>query len=784
MLIRRYSYMLWAALAGSVALPAVAVFARLLSREKHTQAGIWIIWGVYVVLAIFVVAAVPFFLQSFQDYVAIEAREQAGYLDTIELRNMKLAIAASAGLSLLLELSFIRWQASAFEFFAFYKNYGLLSCFAGLGLGYTLSRSREGIPLLLVIPLFIWQAVLLMMLRFGLPAGGLQTLETIPFREQLNMGTATATPVQAVAIYLLLSVVFILTALTFVPVGQLCGRLMNRTAKLSAYGMNLLGSLAGVLFMFLLSFLWTPPVTWFAACFLLLLFFVARKKRSLLFGASSAVLALAVLSWPTDVLWHRVYSPYQLLEFGYADNGLLLLRAAGQYYQRVYDFSIQSIEGSAKAKIRDYYELPYRIQGHPVDVAVVGAGTGNDVAAALRAGARHVDAVEIDPVILAAGKADHPEKPYDNDRVRPILDDARSFLRNTPRSYDLIVYGLLDSHTLLSQASSVRLDSFVYTIEGLREARARLKPGGMISLSFSVINDQLGRKIFVMLQQAFDGQDPVCIWAEYDGSVIFLERNSSSLEISPGALATGQFEDKTAFFRSLNVKTDVSTDDWPFFYMPKRVYPVSYLVMLGLILALSIVLTVSFSGVKPDPSDTPFFFLGAGFMLVETKAITELGLSFGNTWQVTAISIAGILSMAFLANLAVQKTTGKSVYLPYLALIASLVFGLWISYSTSLPSTLLGRIEATLLLTCPVFFSGIVFSRLLASRGEISNIMSLNLLGALCGGVLEYNSMYFGFRFLYLLALGLYMAALLVSLVVRVPVSSLRSSLLPTSPRD
>jgi hypothetical protein len=28
-----------------------------------------------------------------------------------------------------------------------------------------------------------------------------------------------------------------------------------------------------------------------------------------------------------------------------------------------------------------------------------------------------------------------------------------------------------------------------------------------------------------------------------------------------------------------------------------------------------------------------FFLLGAGFM-VETKAITELGLSFGNTWQV------------------------------------------------------------------------------------------------------------------------------------------------------
>ena len=46
--------------------------------------------------------------------------------------------------------------------------------------------------------------------------------------------------------------------------------------------------------------------------------------------------------------------------------------------------------------------------------------------------------------------------------------------------YDLVVYGLLDSHVLLTQGSSVRLDSFVYTIEGLGEARNRLKPDGAI----------------------------------------------------------------------------------------------------------------------------------------------------------------------------------------------------------------------------------------------------------------------------------------------------------------
>jgi hypothetical protein len=71
----------------------------------------------------------------------------------------------------------------------------------------------------------------------------------------------------------------------------------------------------------------------------------------------------------------------------------------------------------------------------------------------------------------------------------------------------------------------------------------------------------------------------------------------------------------------------------------------------------------------------------------------------------------------------------------------------------------LGRLETTIVLTSPMFFSGIVFSTLLGSRGEITGIMAVNLLGAMCGGLLEYNSMYFGFQALYLIAAILYALA-------------------------
>jgi len=763
--IRAFCNLVVVAFFGSLALPPLAILSTIASTDKQISPDMLHAAEVYGVFALAMAFVFYRLVGKVAPYLQKESRNQAAFLEGLPDSYLAFAIIASAALSLLLELAIIRWHGTVFEFFAFYKNYGLLACFAGLGLGYAVSRNESGIPLSLTLPLLAWQLVLLIVLRFGL-LGPASSLATTPFREQLSMGVQAASPSQIGAVYLLLAVVFLLTALAFIPVGQLCGKLMERKSQLSAYGLNLLGSLLGVLLMFLLSYLWTPPIVWFGSCVVTLLFFLARTPKTLLVGVCSGALAMTALAWPVNPLWNKVYSPYQLLEMGYGANGLMFIRAAGHYYQRVHNLSDATVQSTADPelqRVRHYYDLPYRVHPGPNTVAIVGAGTGNDVAAALRSGAQHVDAIEIDPAILRAGQFNHPERPYSSLRVDAIVDDARSFFRNTGRQYDLIVYGLLDSHTLLSHASSVRLDSFVYTLQGLREARARLKDNGVLSLSFTVINIDLGTKMYQMMREAFDGNEPICIFGQYDASVTFVQSKNGGLAISQEVLSKAHFAERSSLFRNSGIKIDESTDDWPFLYMPRRVYPVSYLLALGLVLLLSFTLYASFLRDKPEISHLPFFFLGAGFMLVETKAITEMGLTFGNTWQVIAIAIAGVLIMAFLANSTVRLLRANWVYLLlfYLFLLASLGFGWWIAKTGGLPSTTLGRIGTAALLTCPLFFSGLVFSALLSTQSRISSVMSLNLAGAMCGGILEYNSMYFGFRFLYLLGMGLYAAALL-----------------------
>jgi len=765
---------------GSLLVPLVTAFCSRLNNPSPLTFEVLLrfkVLGALVGLAI-ASLAVWFAFRRLEARFDSLAREQAVFLDTLPDRQVGPAIFVCAALSLLLELAIIRWQGTVFEYFAFYKNFGLLSCFAGLGLGYALA-GRDRMPLFLSGPLLVLQFGLLLGVRFGMQSERLSSLMVLPFREQLNMGVATAgTLPQLVAVYWLLAVVFMLTALAFIPVGQLCGRLMERREKLRAYGLNLAGSMVGVGLMMAISFFWTPPAVWFALCFAGLAAYHLRRPGTILAQTLCGLAGVAILAWPVNPLWQRIYSPYQLLELGHVTDGMMLLRAAGHYYQRVHNLSYGNANVPLRKDLslrRDYYEMPYRVHGSAKDVAIVGAGTGNDVAAALRSGAASIDAIEIDPAILMIGKLAHPEYPYNQAPVHAIVNDARSFLRSTGNRYDVIAYGLLDSHTLLSHASSVRLDSFVYTVEGFKEARDRLKEGGLVSLSFTLLSDEMGRKVFKMMEASF-GHPPICIRSDYDSSSTFLVARDGPVRLPPGLLERTGFEDRTARFADPRLPADVSTDDWPFFYMPLRTYPLSYLFMIALLLFLTFFLTGNFVRQKPQFNHLSIFFLGLGFMLVETKGITELGLAFGNTWHVIGIVIACILLMAFLANCAVLWIRIRRPAIPAACLVASLALGLWIASSGGFPSSPGGRVATALLLTCPIFFSGIVFSTLLAGSSDISSVMAANLLGAMCGGLLEYNSMYFGFHFLYWMAMGAYLLAIVFfprrTAEATVPVSS------------
>src|SRR3954453_2638269 len=656
-------------------------------------------------------------------------------------------------LSLLLELVLIRWLASVFPVYSFYKNFTMLACFLGLGAGYAVAERQPCAPAL-VLPMLALFVGVITLLRYD--TGALYLIFSVGWLSTFDL-----------PVYFLLGASFIACACICYPVGQLCGKLLHSSNSLKAYGLNLIGSVLGVMALFVMSLYWLPPVIWFAVTGGILLLFVLSRDHFMPVGIASFCVLLAILAWPVQPETQRIYSPYQLLERAAKPDGLMQILSGGSYYQKVYNFADdkRGSESEADRYVRAYYEFPYNFKQAPGRVAIVGSGSGNDVATALRMGASHFDAIEIDPAIAFLGTKYPPERPYDDPRVTLSINDARNFFRTAEAQYDLIVYGVLDSHTALSHASNLRVDSYVYTREGIAEALRLLKPNGVLSVSFTLVNDALGFKLSKILRELPGAGNPLAVRVLYDDSkttAFIAKRTQGASMPDASALASIGFPDVSDYFAKPYPESAVPTDDWPFFYMVERAYPFPYMIALGIILLLSTFFvrrTIGFSD-PIDRSYLPFFFLGSGFMLVETKAITELGLHLGGTWVVIAAAIMLVLVMAFLANLIVTRTQLKLAGPAYAGLFLSLLVGYGFAVSHAqwtFGSPLMQLALACVVLTIPLFFAGIIFSSLIGeARINISTAFAYNLMGALFGGVMEYNSMYFGFAFLYLLALGFY----------------------------
>ncbi len=468
-----------------------------------------------------------------------------------------------------------------------------------------------------------------------------------------------------------------------------------------------------------------------------------------------------------------IWSPYSRLEVDELildpqDGGKSIdvgysLTVQQTFYQAAFNFSedfLAELPGEF-ANMRQFaaaYELPYQIAPHASDVLIVGAGMGNDAAAALRNGAQSVDAVEIDPVILALGLELHPEDPYMDPRVVLIEEDARSFFESMDKQYDLIVFGLLDSHTLLSGYSNVRLDSFVYTIDSFEQVREHLDEDGVVSVTFLVDQQWIEERIGRMLREVF-GSTNVYMFRGQTGTV-FLAGS-----VSPDRAA----EYGLARWRPSSGADDVPipTDDWPFLYLRDRSIPSAYWQAL-LVIALVVLALIVRSFPNALNPNWHFFMLGAAFLLVEFKTITEMALLFGSTWFVNVLAISGVLFMALLASLVVAKRKYVNIRAMYLLLFATLAIN-YLAPADLLISLAAGAraIASMLMLSAPLFFAGLIFGESLRRAGETSRSLASNLTGSVAGGMLEYGALLWGIKSLYLLAGAIYAAALAAFLVHR-----------------
>jgi SAM-dependent methyltransferase len=364
---------------------------------------------------------------------------------------------------------------------AYFPNVVLISAFLGLGIGCLLVHRR--------VPAWAWPASLLLL------AGVAAAASRVAFTQQstsehlwlLYYDLPRGAPVID-GIRLPIVALFVVSAVTFVPLGHfIAARLREFQAEskpLKGYALDLLGSLLGVIVFAIISFRGAFPIVWFSIIFGVGLLIVGARPLTVLLYLILAASTLVVVSISERAQW---YSPYYALTARPNDSYVEVLTNGSLHQVALPLRRDLRLPPGDLTIVRAGYHLSYGfLKKRARRVLVLGAGTGNDVAVALDQGAERVDAVEIDPRILDIGRRMHPDSPYADPRVRTFTTDARAFLNDTNETYDLIVFGTLDSMTRLSALSNVRLDNFVYTVECFRAARWHLSPDGGVVMYFLV----------------------------------------------------------------------------------------------------------------------------------------------------------------------------------------------------------------------------------------------------------------------------------------------------------
>jgi hypothetical protein len=320
--------------------------------------------------------------------------------------------------------------------------------------------------------------------------------------------------------------------------------------------------------------------------------------------------------------------------------------------------------------------------------------------------------------------------------------------------------------------TNARLDNYVYTRESLLRAKSLLADGGIMVLTFQAQHLYIADRMAGVLQEVFE-KAPIYFripGSPYGwGGMMFITG-----DLANAKRQIAQNQGLSTYIDSLQ-RTDpiflpkttrVATDDWPYIYLEKPKIPILYFLLAGLI-----VLILARSLRRWHSSDIfsrwsrshwHFFFLGAAFLLLEVQNISKASVILGNTWNVNAVIVSGVLTMALLANWLAYKFPKIQVRYAYFALIVTclILYFVDLAQFAFLPYATKALLVGSLT-TLPMLFSGLIFIRSFAMVEGKDEALGANLIGALVGAVLQSVTFVVGIKALLLVVASLYILSML-----------------------
>jgi SAM-dependent methyltransferase len=517
---------------------------------------------------------------------------------------------------------------------------------------------------------------------------------------------------------------------------------------LRAYAFDIAGSMIGIAAFVGLSAAETPPVVWFSVLAFLVILLAAGTGISA--RRVPSLIALVAVIWLARSAAGQIWSPYYRIDTYTGGNGQTYINVNGIPHQ-----ALHPVSGDKEPFYDQLYKwFPDRTYGN---VLIVGAGSGTDTAIALSKGAGHIDAVEIDRGIQQLGIDRHPDHPYQDPRVTAIENDGRAYLRSTDKRYDLIVFALPDSLTLVSTTANIRLESFLFTEEAFASVRDHLAPGGIFVLYNYYRDPWLITKIGGMLTDAF-GTPPIL--RIFNANMAILGDGPAVAALN-GAAPPGDISN--AIPKVGRPVPKPATDDWPFLYLRTPFIADYYLVALGFVVAIALAAVAGaarLGGTSLRRFSPHFFALGTAFLLLETRSLVSFSLLFGSTWFVNALAFFAILASVLAAILVNARFRLQRPEILYGLLFVALGVAFLVPPESLLINPAwLRYVLAAMLAFAPVFLANLVFTYSFRDTKTADMAFASNLLGAMVGGAFEYLALLTGYRALLIVVAVLYAVA-------------------------
>lgn len=357
--------------------------------------------------------------------------------------------------------------------------------------------------------------------------------------------------------------------------------------------------------------------------------------------------------------------------------------------------------------------LPYRLKQSP-EALIIGPGGGKDVLAALSMGASHIEAVEVNGLIVKAVNevfGDFTGQLYRQPQVTVAVDEGRSYIRRSQRRYDIIQASAVFGRMAPAAGAFTLSENNLYTVEAFRDYWKHLEADGILTISRFIFERETLRLVslglallqeegvadpaahlavikerglanFMLKRSPFTPEELAHLRqasAELEFEVVFLPDQRDGSGPFPRLIASGGSK---AYYRSLPFDISPTTDDRPFFYYMYR--PADFLrllsfpeqsnfedravltirnllvvvsVLVGLVLLLPLLLRRRADLRIPGTASRLLYFacLGLGFMLIEIGMLRRFILFLGPPIYTLAVILFSLLVFSGLGALAAGR---------------------------------------------------------------------------------------------------------------------------------